>query len=59
MKLEPCTNFNLFLEFSDSESYYSYKLYSYKKLCIYSGIILNLENLENRPFLRNVWESLE
>jgi len=56
MKLEPCTNFNLFLEFSDSESYYSYKLYSYKKLCIYSGFILNLESW---TFLRNVRENLE
>ena len=35
MKLEPFIILKLFLNFSDSEPLYSYKLYSYKKSSVY------------------------
>ena len=34
MKLEPCTNVKLFLNFSNSEPEYSYKLYTYKNTLV-------------------------
>ena len=33
MKLESCIILQLFFNFSDSEPEYSYKVYSYKKVC--------------------------
>ena len=44
MKLEPCIILKLFLNFSDSEPEYSYKLYSYKaKVCIMHQVTLRMQ----------------
>ena len=53
MKLEPCIILNLFLNYSDSESYYSYKLYSYKTKSVYlSGEDIIWDFIEKSPQTR-------
>ena len=55
MKLEPRIILKLFLNFSDSEPEYSYKLYSYKNLC--SALISTAHSALERG--NNQWDFIK